>query len=759
MKFVSKDGLRYYHQKYVLPAIKSHVNRINITGQTLDVNTLTLSDGSSNKAEYIEKTNGGAANITNIPVTNLPFVLVVELIRWASASDYITKQTFYTSTSTYSRICTSGSWSNWAQLIFTDTKYTHPTTSGNKHIPSGGSSGQILRWDSDGTATWGSDSDTKNTAGSTNSSSKLFLIGATSQAANPQTYSHDTVYVGTNGHLYSNSKQVVNLSDSQALTNKTYNGYTLAAACAKAVTDSSSASAIGTGASLVTERDVYYGLPTINGAHNYTSSTSIYAPTAVGTSGYILKSGGSGAPSWVAQSSLAVGSATKATKDSDGNTINTTYLKLTGGTITADSNNSTYGKAALNIANKTSGSSTIFPSISFMQIGVSDANLVMKNGIFYRTVGSSTDYFRIYDSETNELNDWVNSAAFGYRNEIDADSSFAIGRENFVNKKWSAAFGYQNTVNSSMSTYPLCYALGGNNTVTGGYGSIAIGTQCTVKGQHAIATGDYSSSNAWCTVAMGNTVTASGECQTVFGHYNIDSTSGSTSGTGGNALIIGNGAYTGTGTNTLSNAFRVTFAGLTYAKGAYSSSGADYAEYFEWEDSNPNNEDRRGLFVTFSDNNKIRIANESDQYILGIVSGKPVIVGNIDDDQQWAQRFLKDEYGEFIMKEFEQKREVKYIDEKTGKEKIEIVTEMVTYYVENPEYDPTKEYIPRENRPEWSPIGMLGVLSVRDDGSCVVGGYCKCTKGGIATHCDEYTLSTYRVIERVTDNIVKIVIK
>ncbi len=35
--------------------------------------------------------------------------------------------------------------------------YTHPTTSGNKHIPSGGSTGQILKWASDGTATWGSD--------------------------------------------------------------------------------------------------------------------------------------------------------------------------------------------------------------------------------------------------------------------------------------------------------------------------------------------------------------------------------------------------------------------------------------------------------------------------------------------------------------------------------------------------------------------------------------------------------------------------
>lgn len=52
-------------------------------------------------------------------------------------------------------------------------------------------------------------SDTKNTAGSTDSNSKLFLIGATSQAANPQTYSHDTAYVGTDGYLYSNSNKVL----------------------------------------------------------------------------------------------------------------------------------------------------------------------------------------------------------------------------------------------------------------------------------------------------------------------------------------------------------------------------------------------------------------------------------------------------------------------------------------------------------------------------------------------------------------------
>ena len=50
--------------------------------------------------------------------------------------------------------------------------------------------------------------DTKNTAGSTDTSSKIFLIGATSQASNPQTYSHDTAYVGTDGCLYSGGTKV-----------------------------------------------------------------------------------------------------------------------------------------------------------------------------------------------------------------------------------------------------------------------------------------------------------------------------------------------------------------------------------------------------------------------------------------------------------------------------------------------------------------------------------------------------------------------
>lgn len=80
----------------------------------------------------------------------------------------------------------------------------------------------------------GTDNDTKNTAGSTDSSKKLFLIGAETQAANPQTYSQDTAYVGTDGKLYSNSKVVLtggsNASSAVTITPSTTDVYSMTSA-------------------------------------------------------------------------------------------------------------------------------------------------------------------------------------------------------------------------------------------------------------------------------------------------------------------------------------------------------------------------------------------------------------------------------------------------------------------------------------------------------------------------------------------------
>jgi hypothetical protein len=93
-----------------------------------------------------------------------------------------------------------------------------------------------------------------------------------------------------NGTWTKNQVVLTNASDGAgALTSRAYN-------------DSSSASALGTSTNFVTERDIYYGLPTINNAHNYNSSTTIYAPTAGGTADThaLVGAGTTTAPKWVA---------------------------------------------------------------------------------------------------------------------------------------------------------------------------------------------------------------------------------------------------------------------------------------------------------------------------------------------------------------------------------------------------------------------------------------------------------------------------
>lgn len=63
-----------------------------------------------------------------------------------------------------------------------DTVYTHPTTAGNKHIPSGGSSGQILRWSADGTAVWGADNNTTYSTGTASTAGLTKLYTSTGTA-------------------------------------------------------------------------------------------------------------------------------------------------------------------------------------------------------------------------------------------------------------------------------------------------------------------------------------------------------------------------------------------------------------------------------------------------------------------------------------------------------------------------------------------------------------------------------------------------
>ncbi len=381
------------------------------------------------------------------------------------------------------------------------------------------------------------------------------------------------------------------------------------------------------------------------------------------------------------------------------------------------------------------------------------------------------------------------SHAEGYQTTASGNYSHAEGKETTALGVSSHAEG-SNAKASGVSSHTE----GGKTRASGNYSH--------AEGQMADATGSCSHAEGYTTIASGNyshaggyTTIANNFASFTCGKYSKELTTGGTlDNTTGDVFVIGKG----TSNSSLANAVRITYAGKIYACASLSTSGADYAEFMEWEDGNPEDEDRVGYFVTMS-GRKIRKAGIHD-YIAGVTSGNPAVIGNGDED--WQGRYLHDEMNRPIKEEVitpvtksvEKERlvldengnpipQIEFIiDEETGLEveqpvvdkegnpvyetRIEIEeveTGAVTVgwrYKENPDYDYTKPYIERQDRPEWDCVGMVGVLPVYDDGTCQVNGFCKPAAGGIATAAESQIAgSTYRVIERVSESVIKIIFR
>lgn len=272
----------------------------------------------------------------------------------------------------------------------------------------------------------------------------------------------------------------------------------------------------------------------------------------------------------------------------------------------------------------------------------------------------------------------------------------------------------------------------GDSSHAEGYYTKATGVYLHAEGCHTEATGVYSHA--------GGHFTNSLNYQTCVGIANDPKTAAVGDAQGaGTIFCLGNGTNTAGANPTpeRSNAFRVQQNGNCYGKGPYAATGADYAEVFEWIDGNERNEDRRGLFVTL-DGEKIRLATSNDDYVLGVISANPVILGDNDDD--WHGRYLKDVFGQRIYES--------YINEEG---------ETVERWKVNPDYDPEKQkdYVLREDRKEWAKVGMLGKLVVVDDGTCEVNGYCYPGANGIGTKAE----TGYRVMKRIDDTHVTVLIR
>lgn len=198
-----------------------------------------------------------------------------------------------------------------------DTVYTHPTSSGNKHIPSGGSAGQFLKWSADGTAVWAADNNTWNA-----------LNGATATEA------------GSAGYV--------------AAPAKGQQGYFLRG---DATWTALTKSTVGLG-NVDNTADANKSVKYATSAGSATNATYVKDSLSGGNLTITYAKDGQSSTSWLASwhgtelgcispSNVTVGranSATKATQDSAGQQINTTYIKglsVSGRTITITKGNNT----------------------------------------------------------------------------------------------------------------------------------------------------------------------------------------------------------------------------------------------------------------------------------------------------------------------------------------------------------------------------------------------------------------------------------
>ncbi len=261
------------------------------------------------------------------------------------------------------------------------------------------------------------------------------------------------------------------------------------------------------------------------------------------------------------------------------------------------------------------------------------------------------------------------------------------------------------------------------------------------KGKYSHAEGCNTNANGIASHS-GGYYTQANDYQCVIGVWNKDSNGPtSESSSTGDIFIIGGGTSNGTH----KNALRTTKEGKTYGLQSFQGSGADYAEYFEWEDGNPYNEDRRGLFVTVN-GEKIRKANFGD-FIIGVISSTPTVVGDTASEI-WDKMYLKDVFGDYLTEEA-------YTEERKDEQGDIIPSVKYTKWVLNPEYDSNLKYENRESRNEWACVGLVGKLVVIDDGTCEVNGFCTSTYGGKATSSE----SGFRMLKRIDNNHIKILLK
>ena len=177
-KFLDSNGLLYFWQK-VKAALAGKVDKTE--GKVLSSNDYTDAEKSklagiaAGANKYAHPTGDGNQHVPATGTSNggkfLRAGATAGSAAWtglekADVTDALgytpptTNTTYSTATQSANGLMSSADKKKLDSVAEGANNYAHPTNAGNKHIPAGGASGQILRWSADGTATWGADNNT-----------------------------------------------------------------------------------------------------------------------------------------------------------------------------------------------------------------------------------------------------------------------------------------------------------------------------------------------------------------------------------------------------------------------------------------------------------------------------------------------------------------------------------------------------------------------------------------------------------------------
>jgi hypothetical protein len=409
------------------------------------------------------------------------------------------------------------------------------------------------------------------------------------------------------------------------------------------------------------------------------------------------------------------------------------------------------------------------------------------------------------DNQWNEVNIGDNSTALGKNTIAKGNSSFASGiskRSGDIleaSGEGSSVLGYVDSETGNTTGTIQASNFGSHSSGYCRKGSILSSGQGSFAHGYTFNDNDITNASGVGSISLGQSVKNNNNNSMILGQFGTAKvSSGVINGT--SSLQIAGGADNNS-TDSISVILGTqTFSNTTPIGGGiadfWAVSGADYAEYFEWEDGNTNDESRVALFVQL-EKDKIKVASDTNN-VIGITTAKDQLSsGFIGDAHElhWKDANLKDEYGQTIIKvsyaqpleelmiahgviltedikfflftqtdndEFKNKiddLDPSYIqsvnddfDFDKFKEDVKSV-EPIKVAITNEQYNPNLEYIPRSQRKEWIPVGLMGKIYVRDNGQCIEGEKCDCLNG-IAIPG-----SKWNVLSRKNDNVIRILFK